>query len=484
MTLLPQNVKLKTLVSFPSNAYGGTGIKVVKENGNFTIDMDYSEFAFSGTVPPNTSTLVWDSVSNTYTLVPPSSVGGITDAPSDNIIYGRRNTAWAPISASILVAATAPPSPPDSSLWWNSSSGNLYVRYNDGNSVQWVLAVPVGSDINSLGGVAYTTQTATSAQKTIARQNIAAAPFDALSYNGAQVNGSCEIDQPNNGAVLSFPGSPSSNTQHLIDGWGCAKSGACGFTIQQVGSIFRGYNRELKVIVNAADTASTIQLFNTIEGYRFVKAGWGTTAAQPVSVGFWVKSSVAGVLPLVMFDGVSAGSSAYTNITAANTLQFVTATFAPPPSWAASITNGLGASFTIYLSGGPSGINIAASNGNTIEITGLVILPGVEMPSAVAAPFIMRPYDTELTLCKRYWEKNAGNYRDVLGSSGIIWTSVQFTVEKRSAPGMSYISDGTKTNSNFLGFQSNIFSSLIQFNGTAGSESYNFGYLTSADARL
>src|SRR4051812_19706151 len=96
MTDLP-SMKIKAMVSFPANALGGTGIEVDKANGNYVIGLDYSEFAFQGTLPPNTNTLVWDPVTNVYMLVPPSAVGGITDAPSDNQTYGRKNTGWVSI---------------------------------------------------------------------------------------------------------------------------------------------------------------------------------------------------------------------------------------------------------------------------------------------------------------------------------------------------------------------------------------------------
>jgi len=42
MTDLP-DFKIKALVSFPSNALGGTGIDITKSDGHFIIDLDYSE---------------------------------------------------------------------------------------------------------------------------------------------------------------------------------------------------------------------------------------------------------------------------------------------------------------------------------------------------------------------------------------------------------------------------------------------------------
>ena len=38
------------------------------------------------------------------------------------------------------------------------------------------------------------------------------------------------------------------------------------------------------------------------------------------------------------------------------------------------------------------------------RITGVVVLPGIEAPSAARSPLIMRPYDQELLTCQRYWQ--------------------------------------------------------------------------------
>jgi len=38
----------------------------------------------------------------------------------------------------VYVGTTPPGLPKDARLWWESDTGNLYLRYNDGNSVQWV----------------------------------------------------------------------------------------------------------------------------------------------------------------------------------------------------------------------------------------------------------------------------------------------------------------------------------------------------------
>jgi hypothetical protein len=38
----------------------------------------------------------------------------------------------------VLVSATAPVGAADSALWFSSTNGLLYLRYNDGNSTAWI----------------------------------------------------------------------------------------------------------------------------------------------------------------------------------------------------------------------------------------------------------------------------------------------------------------------------------------------------------
>ncbi|WP_038976618.1 hypothetical protein [Bradyrhizobium japonicum] len=53
MTDLPE-VKLKTLVNFPSSAVGRVGINVEKDGGLFYLDLDYSKLAVITSFDPST----------------------------------------------------------------------------------------------------------------------------------------------------------------------------------------------------------------------------------------------------------------------------------------------------------------------------------------------------------------------------------------------------------------------------------------------
>jgi hypothetical protein len=75
----------------------------------------------------------------------------IPDAPADGNTYGRKNNAWvAGGGGSQVYIQDTPPSTtlPAGSMWWKSDTGQLFVLYNDGNSIQWVSAVAVPDSTN------------------------------------------------------------------------------------------------------------------------------------------------------------------------------------------------------------------------------------------------------------------------------------------------------------------------------------------------
>jgi hypothetical protein len=84
--------------------------------------------------------------------------------------------------------------------------------------------------------------------------------------------------------------------------------------------------------------------------------------------------------------------------------------------------------------------NFFATTG-TIYFTGVIILPGSEAPSAARSPFIMRSFDQELVLCKRYWERSMMYFAGYSpAGAGLAAMGVPFSVEKRASPTVTQIS--------------------------------------------
>jgi hypothetical protein len=97
-------------------------------------------------------------------------------------------------------------------------------------------------------------------------------------------------------------------------------------------------------------------------------------------------------------------------------------------------------------------VNLVASTSNTFLFGGVVVLPGIEAPSAARSPLIMRPYDQELLTCKRYFYilGDAAQY-PVLGSyaaaaAANFFFSLPHPVTMRAAP--TATKNGTWTTTN------------------------------------
>ena len=105
MALLPK-VKFRTLPTFPADIIGGTGIDATKQNGAVVVDLDFSEFGTISSIPtsPTSYILTYDTVADSYVMVPSHLLGGgvsgIADAPNDGTLYGRKNLAWIPVPVS------------------------------------------------------------------------------------------------------------------------------------------------------------------------------------------------------------------------------------------------------------------------------------------------------------------------------------------------------------------------------------------------
>jgi len=315
---------------------------------------------------------------------------------------------------------------------------------------------------------------------------VPAAPFDALAYNGMQVNGSMEVSQENGSTAVSFVGG--SFTKYIVDGFYVKNSSTAAFTAQQSASVFYGYNSELKLTITTAlavSGAEDIVIYGMIEGYRFVRARWGTSNAVPVTVGFWVRSSVAGVLFLqIANEDISHAANATVTIAAANTSQWVTATFPAYTTGVWNPTNGTGARLRIFPASW-NGINVAATVGNTFEITGVVVLPGIEAPTAAQSSLIMRPYDQELVTCQRYYTKTEATARFYAAAAGHnVENEIYWQVKMRAAPTLSRVAGLQANISSVVATQPTISGARFNVASAAAGDCYSIQEIISADARL
>ena len=213
-----------------------------------------------------------------------------------------------------------------------------------------------------------------------------------------------------------------------------------------------------------------------IEGFNMQDLGWGTSAAQTVTLSFWIYATVAGTYSGAIRTGDSSNYSypfTYT-INSANTWEFKTVTIPGPTAgtWGTGTSVGLDVWFSVGTGSTFKGTAGSWSANNYVAATGEIALvntnaaawyiTGVQLEKgSTATSFDYRPYGTELALCQRYYEKsydigtvpgtatiisiaNAGNAGQSDGAAN--GCLLGFKVTKRAAPTMSYFdSAGTAT---------------------------------------
>ena len=130
-----------------------------------------------------------------------------------------------------------------------------------------------------------------------------AAPFDAMAYNGIQINGSMEVSQENGGNNISVANA----TKYIVDGWNIQSSGAQVIQAAQSATGPAGFTSCLRAAVitaNASPVTPDYCIFVLpLEGYRISRLAWGTANAQPVTIGFWVSANRAGTYSGSMMGG-------------------------------------------------------------------------------------------------------------------------------------------------------------------------------------
>ena len=82
-------IKLSSLPLFPKEIVGGSGIDVVKQNGNWFLSIDYSKFPIISPYTPQAwhEVLVFDQDLGEYFLVPATNITATTDPYWSNVVF-------------------------------------------------------------------------------------------------------------------------------------------------------------------------------------------------------------------------------------------------------------------------------------------------------------------------------------------------------------------------------------------------------------
>lgn len=297
---------------------------------------------------------------------------------------------------------------------------------------------------------------------------------NASSFKNRFINGNMAIDQRTSGAVST----PVNNTYPSVDRYKYYLGAASKCTTQQLtASPPANFTSYLNITSTSAYTVGASEGFfitQIIEGFNVSDLGWGTANAKPITLSFWVQSSLTGTFggAVVNYGQTTNWTFAYT-ITAANTWQQVSVTLTGPTtgSWSlgtnspsmyvafsfAAGSSAQGAASTSWATVGagvfaPTGqVNLLGTNGATWNITGIQFEVGT-----VATSFDFRSITQETALCQRYFNmiakygvtgSGASSASELGGgwfyNSGQASWITHFATQMRIAPSLYY--GGTST---------------------------------------
>jgi len=267
------------------------------------------------------------------------------------------------------------------------------------------------------------------------------------------INPGMVIDQRNAGASVT----PTGGT-YTLDRWSLAITQASKLTIQQSTTAPAGFkNSLLTTVASAVSSPSASDQFlhrQYIEGFNVSDFGWGTASAQPITVSFWVRSSVTGTFPVAVLNGSFNRSYVATyTVNSANTFEYKTVSIAGDTTgtWATDNSAGINLSFALgvgsnrttssantwqgaeYISTNTC-TNLLATSGATFYITGLQLEKG-----STATSFDYRDYGRELIMCQRYFQAikpTLAISADGVVNTILLWP-VSYPVQMRATPTVS-----------------------------------------------
>jgi len=338
---------------------------------------------------------------------------------------------------------------------------------------------------------------------------IYAAPFDAMAYSGMQVNGGMEVSQERGFGFFT-----STSNTYICDSWSLYRAGTM---VVNATSAAPGVSLGISsfpnlILINTATaqaslgSGDTTSIQHRIEGYRTVRLAWGTANAKPITIGFWSSHHRTGVYSVTCLNNLENRSycATYTQV-AVDTAQYNVITipgdvagtweYGNQPGLRITFAIAMGSTYTapaantwnagIFLAA-PGQVNGVGTTADVFRITGVVVLPGTQAPTAAQSPLIMRPYDQELVTCKRYFYVlgEGTSTTNTLGtghyfSAAQLNLPVQHPVQMRAAPtlgvtgGASFFSvsrnGGSEVFNSFASSALSPTSALIYSGGMAGT---------------
>jgi hypothetical protein len=246
-------------------------------------------------------------------------------------------------------------------------------------------------------------------------------------FKNRVINGAMRFDQRHLGNN-SLP----TTSVYVIDRWKYTTNISSKLTFKQLNGVQSdasnyesggsptNFSNSLKITTTTAYTSSStdyLVLEHRIEGFNLADLNWGTANAKPVTLSFWMKSSLTGSHSgcIENFDGSRTYAYTFT-VNQANTWEQKTITVPGSTDGSWIKTNELGMYIKFNLGSGSSrltgttnswitsvadgvtgSVNLAANSGATFYLTGVQLEVG-----STASTFDYVDFATELQRCQRY----------------------------------------------------------------------------------
>lgn len=327
--------------------------------------------------------------------------------------------------------------------------------------------------------------------------NLAVAGTVSMGYSFMRnkiINGDMRIDQRNAGTSIT---TTSGNLKYTVDRWVMAYAQTSKISFQQnLNSItppagFSHYFGALSASSYSVLAGDYFVWSQRIEGLNISDLRWGTSGAQPITVSFWVRSSLTGAFGACIRNSDSTRSYPFSyTISSADTWEFKTVTIPGDTTgtWLTDNNVGLLLGFSLGTGSTYSGTVNTWAAANYTQPTGSVsvvgtnaatwYITGVQLESGtVATPFERRLYAQELALCQRYCR----NLTILPFNSTRVWASPSGSSVAQSYPfSLPAMREGaiTVTLANTDVQYAN--SSGVFFNTTVSLSNVEYDYATSA----
>jgi hypothetical protein len=264
------------------------------------------------------------------------------------------------------------------------------------------------------------------------------------------INGAMMIDQRNAGASVTT----TSGQQYLVDRWKTENSEASKYSVQQnAGSVtpppgFTNYLGVTSLSAYSIGSGDYFTIRQIIEGFNIADFNWGAANATPITISFWVRSSLTGTFGASIKNNNSDYNYPFSyTISAANTWEQKTITVAGPTSgaWVTNNSVGLQLYFSLGVGSTYSGTAGSWTTSNVVSTTGATsvvgtsgatfYITGVQLEKgSTATSFDYRPYGTELALCQRYFYSLGGTAYEVFGFGAWRNSTTACILVKHSVP--------------------------------------------------